>query len=166
MKATGTLALQTSVYNFQMSNGGYWQPVVRCKTPECEDGNPIYLPHPDLPETTAPRPIWPAENWHPLLVCKYCGRGYHYCAKEVEWISTHYYTGLPDNDLMLLAELRCVQPDCEHLVKVYLGSDVRKKIREIKDKLRTGINDATCDAGHAPAFPLDVFQINSVDELE
>jgi hypothetical protein len=154
------------VYNFLMPQDGYWQPVVRCKTPDCVDGNPIYLPHPDLPETTEPQPNWPAENWHPLLVCKYCGRGYHYYAKDVEWISTHYYTGLPDNDLMLLAELRCAQPNCEHLVKVYLGSDVRKKIREINGKLKTGIDDATCDAGHAPAYPLDVLQINSVDELE
>jgi hypothetical protein len=159
-------ALQTAVYNFLMSQDGYWQPVVRCKTPDCTDGNPIYLPHPDLPETTEPQPNWPAANWRPLLVCKYCGCGYHYCAKDVEWISTHYYTGLPDNDLMLLAELRCAQPDCEHLVKVYLGSDVRKKVREINGKLKTGISDATCEAGHAPANPLDVFQINSVDELE
>ena len=149
-----------------MSRDGYWQPVVRCKTLDCVDGNPIYLPHPDLPETTEPQPNWPAENWHPLLVCKYCGRGYRYYAKDVEWVSTHHYTGLPDNDLMLLAELRCAQPDCEHLVKAYLGSDVRKKIREINGKLKTGIDDATCDAGHGPAYPLDVLQINSVDELE
>jgi hypothetical protein len=149
-----------------MSQDGYWQPVVRCKTQDCVDGNPIYLPHPDLPETTEPQPNWPAENWHPLLVCKYCGRGYRYYTKDVEWISAHYYTGLPDNDLMLLAELRCAQQDCEHLVKVYLGSDVRKKIREINGKLKTGIGEATCDAGHAPAYPLDVLQINSVDELE
>src|SRR5580658_3140348 len=82
-----------------MSQDGYWQPVVRCKTSDCVDGNPIYLPHPDLPETTEPQPNWPAENWHPLLVCKYCGRGYRYYAKDVELVSTHHYTGLPDNDL-------------------------------------------------------------------
>ena len=90
-----------------MSQDGYWQPIVRCKTPDCADGNPIYLPHPDLPETTEPQPNWPAENWHPLLVCKFCGRGYHYHAKDVEWISTHFYSGLPQNDLMLLVELHC-----------------------------------------------------------
>src|SRR5947209_7736952 len=99
------LAPQTAVYNFLVSQDGYWQPIVRCKTPGCVDGNPIYLPHPDLPAATEPQPNWPPENWRPLLVCKYCGRGYHYYAKDVEWIHTHYYTGLPDNDLMLLAEL-------------------------------------------------------------
>ena len=100
---------------------GYWQPVVRCKTPECTDGNPIYLPLPDLPETHEGQPNWPAENWHPFLVCKYCGFGYHYYAKDIEWTNTHYFTGLPDNDLMLLAELLLRQPDCEQLIKSLLA---------------------------------------------
>ena len=149
-----------------MSYDSYWTPVVRCKTPGCAEGNPIYLPHPDLPESTEPRPNWPPEDWHPFLVCKYCGRGYRYSAKDLEWLSTHYWRGLPDNDLMLLAELRCAQPGCPHLVKVYLGSDVRKKIREVNGKLKTGIVDATCDAGHPPADPLDADQIVSIDEVE
>jgi hypothetical protein len=100
------------------------------------------------------------------VICKYCGRGYSYSAKDVEWVRSHFANGLPDNDLMLLVELRCSQPECELPVKIYLGSDVRKKIRETNAKLNQGSRGAACEAGHALGEPLDVIQMNSVDEIE
>jgi hypothetical protein len=149
-----------------MSLPGYWQPIVRCKTPDCFYGKSTFLPHPNLPEMTELQPEWPPDTWKPFLICKYCGRGYHYSKKDIEWTSSQYESGLPDNDLMLCAELRCANKDCELPVKVYLGSDICKKIRETNSRLKEGNNGAVCEAGHAPAEPLDVMQINSVDELD
>lgn len=157
---------QSAVYTLLMLLPDYWQPIVRCKTPDCFDGTPTYLPHPNLPEITELKPDWPGEHWKAFLICKYCGRGYRYSTKDVEWVSTQNKGGLPANDLMLLAELRCAQQECDLSVKVYLGSDIRKKVRETNGKLKEGSGGAECEAGHFPAEPLDVIQINSVDEIE
>ena len=145
-----------------MSLLGYWQPIVRCKNPDCTFGKPTFLPYPNLPKITEGQPAWPKDDWRPFLICKHCAHGYNYSKMDVEWGNSSNRNGLPEYNQVLYIELRCAQKDCKSPVKLYLGFDDSKKEKHRNKILERGNSNAVCAKGHSVAEPLCVLESKSV----
>jgi len=144
---------------------GYWQPIVRCKTPDCTFGKPTFLPYPNLPKITEGLPEWPTDDWKPFLICKHCGHGYSYSKTDVEWGSNSNKNGLPENNSVLYIGLECAEKSCESPVEVYLGFDVAKTEKHRDKLLESGALSAVCVKGHSPAEPLAVVWSESAERI-
>jgi hypothetical protein len=145
---------------------GYWQPIVRCKTPDCTFGKPTFLPYPNLPKITEDQPEWPTDDWQPFLICKHCGRGYSYSKIDVQWGSNQNKHGLPENNSVLYIGLKCAGKNCEFPVEVYLGFDISKNEKRRNALLESGAVTAVCKNDHPPVEPLEIKWSNSVERID
>lgn len=148
-----------------MSPLGYWMPFLRCKTPNCFQGNPIFLPYLNPPEGSLNQPEWPPNPWKPFLICKHCGRGYEYRAQDVDWHTSPTQT-LPPDIFVLYIELKCAQEDCEFPVKLYLYSDSAMTTADRDSKLKSGSTRAKCQEGYVYHAPLEIAQVKIASEIE
>src|SRR5437899_6575175 len=65
----------------------YWQPVIRCKNPDCPTPSAarIRLPYADPPASSSAQPNWPSQGWQARIICRECDHWYIYQKADVEW---------------------------------------------------------------------------------
>jgi len=128
----------------------YWQPVVRCKNPDCPTSSAarIRLPYPKPPKTDAKAPKWPKEGWQARLICRDCDHWYVYEAGDVQWAP--YTSPLADQSNLdfMCAELTCAEAGCKSKTRWYVLDNSQMSESELFEFVLRADPVVVCENGH------------------
>jgi len=129
----------------------YWQPVLKCKNPDCPRpaASPIRLPYQNAPNSTEPKPDWPGAEWRLTLTCRDCDHWYAYEKKDVEWASFLH----PADVAIWRLELQCSEPGCQSQIHWHLLDDGGMSEEELFEFILRSDPIPFCENGHSLAVP-------------
>jgi len=125
----------------------YWNWVVQCKNPGCEDQ--IELLRPNLPGTID-NPKWsPKADLRMLFLCPECGFVYDYIAADF-----HKYQAptpapyLSPTSSLPSAAFQCAEENCGTLARVYMHGENVVDQKEVVSRMVHGMVRVDCRSGH------------------
>jgi hypothetical protein len=129
----------------------FWQPVVRCKNPECPtpSATRIRLPYPNPPRTSEGEPNWPQGGWQLRLICRECDHWYIYEKSDVQWAkyssTLEDYGGLDFQGI----EMECAEPGCGSRTKWHVLDNSQLSESELQDFVLRADPVVVCENGHS-----------------
>jgi hypothetical protein len=128
----------------------YWQPVVRCKNPDCPAPSQarIRLPYPDPPASTTNQPHWPPEGWQARIICRECDHWYIYQKADVQWATVTVPLADQGNLHFWCVELECGEPGCPSRTKWHVLDNTDMSETEINEFVLRADPVVVCEKDH------------------
>jgi hypothetical protein len=130
----------------------YWNWVVQCKNPGCEDQ--IELLRPNL-LGIIDDPIWsPNADLRMLFLCPVCGFVYAYTAADFhKYQAPNAAPYLSPASSLPSIEFSCAEENCETLARVYMHGENLIDRNELVSRMERGTIRVECPSGHLLKMP-------------
>jgi len=137
----------------------YWQPIVRCKNPDCPmpSLSRIRLPYPDPPRVDASVPDWPEAAWELRLICRDCDHWYIYKKDDVQWAPYTSTLSEQSNLDFVCAELECGEAGCGSRTRWHVLDNSQMDQSDMLEFVMRADPVVVCEKGH----PLSISGIKS-----
>ena len=129
----------------------YWQPVVRCKNPDCPTPSAarIRLPYPDPPMVTSDQPMWPADGWKLHLICRDCDHWYIYGKNDIQWAKVTLPLADQSGFTFWSVDIECGEPGCTSRTQWHVLDNSGMSEIEVGEFVLRADPVAVCENDHA-----------------
>jgi len=128
----------------------YWQPVVRCKNPDCPTPSAarIRLPYHDPPTTAESQPNWPPDGWQSRIICRECDHWYVYQKPDIQWATVTAPLADQGNLNFWRVELECGEPGCQSRTQWHVLDNIDLSETEISEFVLRADPVVVCENDH------------------